>query len=606
MGRWIVLVALVVLAPWACTKTAPALGGIGDACLLNGDCAAGFVCTASRCALPSNLGGCEPGNKRCSGNDIEQCSADGLSYERVDTCATGCTAGACRAQTCTPGAQECEGDAALECSPAGDAWVLVQICATHCNPDTGRCKSPACAPFTARCDPSGNPNVQICDAYGSGYVTTACAQGEVCANGACQTNNANCQLGDLRCNGPDVQKCASGGPGITTWAPQGTCLAGCSGGACNPGGSCTNLTLHTASASVPMDGVSSVLVYSDPVVGLDAQPLPDGQLFTITVSSSGGQPTLLSPDADATRAGAQVRSSGGRVHFAVQAPTATGVNDALGSFTAALAQGGSCAASTNVTFSAASSTGVLIAEEFRNAAVRNVAATTADWNVSLGAVVASPPIDTGTGLDGPLTVASNTTVDLSAAGGTQLMPAFVATSVSGANITVAGNAAGLAGGDEVLVWDAQGLSGQSVNAGNYETARVLAVSGGTITLTQPLRGTYGVGGDQNVSAQHVVVQRVPQLSTLTVAPSGTLTAKAWDGSTGGVLFLRVHGGAHVEGVITMDGRGFRGAASAGAGEDLSGRPGVGGASGSGAGGTACGGGHGTAGTCATGFTLTGA
>lgn len=586
----------------ACAKTAPGAAGIGEPCLLNGDCAAGFLCAASRCALPANLGGCEPGAKRCNGADVEACRADALGWDTLQTCPTGCSAAACRPLVCTPGELRCSGDASEACAPAGDAWALVQVCATHCNPETGRCRSPACAPFSARCDPSGAANVWVCDAYGSGYQVTACAAGEACAAGACQSTSANCKPGDLRCNGQDVQRCEAGAAGSTQWKAQGTCLGGCSAGACGPGGSCAGVKLQAAVQAPPADGVSQLLVYSDPIAGLDGLPLPDGKLFTVTASSAGANaPAVLSPDADPVRAGVQVRSAGGRVAFVVRAPAA-GAADAAGTFTAALAEGGSCAASAGATFSVAPASGVLVAEEFKSALRRNPAATTADWNVERGALVAASPVDPGNGADGDLSVAAGSTLDLSAQSG--LMPAWAVTSLSGATVTVAGNAAGLSGGDEVLLWDAQGLAGQSTNAGAFETARVLAVSGPTVTLAAPPRGTYGVAGDQNVAAQRVVLQRVPRLATLTVAAGGVLTAKGWDGTTGGVLFLRVKGTARVQGTLSMDGRGFRGASGgAAAGEDLSGRPG---APATGGGGPACGGGHGSAGFCGTGGSLPGA
>ena len=91
----------------ACAKTTPTGAGIGEPCVGNGDCAAGFICASSRCSLPANLGGCEPNAARCNGADVEKCSVSGLGWDHVTTCATGCTAGACRPQVCTPGAARC-------------------------------------------------------------------------------------------------------------------------------------------------------------------------------------------------------------------------------------------------------------------------------------------------------------------------------------------------------------------------------------------------------------------------------------------------------------------------------------------------------------------
>ncbi len=308
----------------ACAKTTPTGAGIGEPCVGNGDCAAGFICASSRCSLPANLGGCEPKASRCNGADVETCSTSGLGWDHVTTCATGCTAGACRPQVCTPGAARCEGDAAEACSPSGDAWTLVQQCATHCNPDTGHCKSPICAPFSARCDPSGANNAWVCDAYGGGYVVTACAANEVCSDGICVSSSAGCALSDVRCNGRDAQTCVAGAPGTTKWQTRETCLNACNGGVCDGAGACAGLTLHAAVATGPADGKSTVLFYSDPIASAGGLPLPDGQEFTVTVSDAGAaaDAQITSADVDSALPGVQVVSAGGRVHFVVLAPLA--------------------------------------------------------------------------------------------------------------------------------------------------------------------------------------------------------------------------------------------------------------------------------------------
>ena len=675
----------------ACAKTNPALSGIGQPCVLNGDCAAGYICTDARCALPANLGGCQPAALRCNGADVEACSAGGLGWDHVTTCATGCTAGACRPQVCTPGAARCEGAAAEQCTPSGEAWAfvqicsyqcdaatgvckakppictagarrcngnvaeqcgpngdtwalfeacnyqcdpgsaacipqpgvctpgmlrcdgdaaeqcapsgqwwaLVQVCATHCDPGTNRCKAPVCAPFSARCDPSGANNVLVCDPFGGGYTVTACASTETCANGICISGSARCLPGDLRCNGPDVQKCIALSPAITSWQTSGACLAGCATGACNPGGSCTAIALHAAAAAAPLDGVSTVLVYSEPVLGLDGVLLPDGTTFTLSATATTGTPPMIvSADADPAFDGVQVRSLGGRIHLVVRAPAGTA--DAVGTVTAALGRPGTCTGSAAISFSA-TNTGVLVAEDFTTSALRNSALTTADWNVAKGALIAATPIDVGDGADGPLTVAGTTNLSTD----TTLMPAYAVTVLAGNVVTVAGNALSLSGGDEVLLWDAQGQGANFGNAGNYESGRVASVSGSKVTLAAAPSGFYGAGADQNVALQKIVLQRVPHLAALTVSPGATLTARPWNGSTGGLLFVRVAGTARVQGEVSMDGAGYRGGTGATAiGEDFSGQPSTAGTS-AGAGANFCGGGHGASGACASGGAVPG-
>ncbi|MFN8338869.1 MAG: hypothetical protein U0T36_07595 [Saprospiraceae bacterium] len=67
--------------------------------------------------------------------------------------------------------------------------------------------------------------------------------------------------------------------------------------------------------------------------------------------------------------------------------------------------------------------------------------------------------------------------------------------------------------------------------GNYELRLVSAISGSNITLD-------GITKTYSVSTEKVQLVRAPHCTTGTV--SATVTAKVWDGTTGGVIAL--HGG----------------------------------------------------------------
>ena len=704
MNRYLILLSILLAA---CAKSVPAPGGLGEPCVANGDCATGFLCAAGRCVLPANLGGCEPSRLRCNGADVEQCDANGLSWSLVMTCATGCSAGACKPQICTPGKTRCEGNASEQCTPAGDSWALVQICPSTCAADTGQCKAPICTPFSTRCDPAGNPglsqvcdsagatwqnlpcgasqvcdggrcldvvcgagdtrcsanggSVETCNAKGDGWTAAAscavrcalsagfaacldpqCAVGEQkcdgsaveqclpdrsgwafvtfcatgcvsptagvaqcatpvcapfsrqcasdggsvqickadgtgwaqgdlcpqgCSGGNCTTVSAGCNPGDLRCNGVDAQMCAQASPGVTQWDTFATCVAGCSSGACLPGGSCGGVTLHAAASSAPGDGISTVLVYSDVMPGL-----PDGQVFSIATTQG------LAP--------ASVKSYGGRVHFKVTAPKGL-AGDATATVTAQLSLSSFCTASVPITFTAAPSSTVFVAEDFTNPALRNLSiANAADWNSTAGALVARWPDDVGGGEDGALSVAAATTENLSSDG---RAPAFAVLGLAGRVVSLDASAFSLSTGDEVVLWDVQGSASGTSNAGVYELHHVADVSGSTVTLAEDVSAYFGAAADQDVALQHVSLQRVPHLASLTVA--GTLTANAWDGTKGGLIFIRVLGDAVVSGEIRLDGAGFRGGRT-GTGEDPTGYPALGG---SGAGTGTGGGSYGTAG-----------
>ena len=707
---------LLCLAALACAKTAPVAGGLGEPCIANGDCATGFLCAAGRCVLPANLGGCEPGRLRCNGADVEKCGADGLGYLLVSSCATGCTAGACKPQVCTPGRTRCEGAASEQCTPAGDAWALVQICPSTCAADTGLCRAPVCTPFGTRCDPGGDTALsQICDSAGAGWQPLPCGAGRVCdvgrcldvvcaasdtrcsanggsvetcnalhdgwissqscgircavtgataaclspvcdagalrcspavasaleqclpdrsawgfvtfcasgcssgapgvaacaqpvcapfsrrctasgagvesckadgtgwaqadtcpqgcAGGNCTTTSAGCSPGDLRCNGLDAQSCTAVSPGVTQWKTAATCLAGCSSGACAAGGSCAGLVLHAAVASAPGDGLSTVLVYSDPIRGAEGALIPDGQAFAAAISPQG---TVVG--------GGAVRSFGGRIHFKVLAPALTG-SDLAATVSAQLAGSAFCTAVAPLAFTAAASGTVLVAEDFTNPAVRNLAvANAANWDSTHGALIARWPGDAGDGADGPLTVtaAENLSTDGRA-------PAWAVLGLAGRTVNLDASASALSTGDEVILWDAQGSASGVSNAGGYELHHLAAVNGSQVTLAEDLSAYFGAAVDQDVALQHVSLQRVPHLSALTIAPGGALTSNGWDGARGGLIFLRVLGVAKIQGDLRLDGGGFRGGRS-GVGEDPTGFPALGGSgAGSGSGGGSYGG-----------------
>jgi hypothetical protein len=58
----------------------------------------------------------------------------------------------------------------------------------------------------------------------------------------------------------------------------------------------------------------------------------------------------------------------------------------------------------------------------------------------------------------------------------------------------------------------------------------------------------------------VVLVRVPNFSSVNVGAGATLTVNAWDGTKGGVLYLRASGAVTIAGSLTLDGLGYRGGA----------------------------------------------
>jgi formylglycine-generating enzyme required for sulfatase activity len=179
----------------------------------------------------------------------------------------------------------------------------------------------------------------------------------------------------------------------------------------------------------------------------------------------------------------------------------------------------------------------------------------------------------GTGTDGATSVASGTinlsTTNIAAGrscadGGDAVSYSVIALSATTATLAVSPSAGCLSTNDEVVLINLQGTASANANVGNYETLRVASASGATVTFASSKFGYYGTGvSDDNglgtTSAdQRVAMIRVPNLGSLTVGSGATLTVNGWDGTKGGVLFLRSKGGVNIDGSISLDGLGYRG------------------------------------------------
>lgn len=146
----------------------------------------------------------------------------------------------------------------------------------------------------------------------------------------------------------------------------------------------------------------------------------------------------------------------------------------------------------------------------------------------------------GTGADGALTISANTTeapID-SACSGTQ-----------GSNTLTATNGS-FATGQEILIHQTRGT-----NAGTWQRTKIASYSAGTIITTTPLTISYASSG-----ANAAQVRVIPQYTDVTIDSTKIYTAKAWDGTVGGILCFLASGTITVNGTITAAGKGFRGGA----------------------------------------------
>ncbi|MCK6518199.1 hypothetical protein L6R46_24475, partial [Myxococcota bacterium] len=165
---------------------------------------------------------------------------------------------------------------------------------------------------------------------------------------------------------------------------------------------------------------------------------------------------------------------------------------------------------------------------------------------------------TGTGADGDLTVTGATfTLQTSTTGSRSVgdgaaWPITSAVSAGATSLTLSGYTSGLAVGDELLLLVVQGAS-SSTSVGTYELTRVSGVSGATVSVAALSQSYDGTTHD-------VIAQRVPNYEDVTLTSGATLTASAWNGSTGGVVAFRASGTLTVDSSSSIDvsGRGYRG------------------------------------------------
>ncbi len=193
----------------------------------------------------------------------------------------------------------------------------------------------------------------------------------------------------------------------------------------------------------------------------------------------------------------------------------------------------------------------------------------------------------GTGAAGALTISSDTTetVTDSACTGTSGETALTATNVS------------FAAGQIIFIHQTRGTG-----AGKWQLNVIDSYTAGTITTKYALTNTYGTGAQVRV---------VNKNADITINSTKTLTAKAWNGTVGGLLVLMSDGTTTVTGNLVAGAKGYSGSSGGdtnpGA-EQGEGEPGMGSrvnnANGEGAGGPTAGsgggGGHAAAGSAGSG------
>ena len=129
--------------------------------------------------------------------------------------------------------------------------------------------------------------------------------------------------------------------------------------------------------------------------------------------------------------------------------------------------------------------------------------------------------------------------------------------------SIATDLGGLAAGDLIMIYQAQGATIQTTddnnygtvsaynNAGSYEFAYVASIASNTITLGCTFKNSYS-------SAGRAQVIKVPQYNNLTLNTGASIVPGKWNGATGGIVSIHVNGTLINNGTLSAEGQGFRG------------------------------------------------
>ncbi len=160
---------------------------------------------------------CDPnkGEKKCSGNNLQMCSADGL-FVNEKACPNGCKDNACSGEetsdTCKDGEKSCDGNFAVTCNNGKPQKTDCTATNTKCV--NGACQKEEagkCTEGKTQCNAEGNH--QICT--DGKWKADPCPNKQVCQDGKCVEKPAadkeeKCTNGKYRCNDDgERQKCVS-------------------------------------------------------------------------------------------------------------------------------------------------------------------------------------------------------------------------------------------------------------------------------------------------------------------------------------------------------------------------------------------------------------
>ncbi len=228
----------------------------GDACAEWGavtPCPQGESCSNGACAAQC-VDECSSGARRCTANGVETCgNFDGdacAEWSQSAPCPQGqvCSNGQCAptcSDECAQGTVQCAGNGFEVCGNFdGDnclEWSAITACQDGTSCSGGVCSRfcrDECVEDATRCgnggvETCGNFDNDDCKEWGAGVP---CADGQVCANGACAARCADECAADAReCDGNGVRSCGNfDADNCREWSQSSPCAAGqvCAMGEC--------------------------------------------------------------------------------------------------------------------------------------------------------------------------------------------------------------------------------------------------------------------------------------------------------------------------------------------------------------------------------------
>ena len=153
------------------------------------DCGAEQGCIAgsctnrdARCVGATNQSFCVEGNVRAR----ITCTDNGTAVTSTN-CDLSCAGGACREAPCEAGTTVCGFRSIAICQENGVSWTHVE-CEANEVCSSGECVTETCVPLSRGC--KDDTTVQNCNADGTGFVETVCAEDESCieSTGQCEKN----------------------------------------------------------------------------------------------------------------------------------------------------------------------------------------------------------------------------------------------------------------------------------------------------------------------------------------------------------------------------------------------------------------------------------